>query len=75
MNKYLEKIAQISKEAKIEINPANKGKLHAEMGVKKDKPISTSALESEKSKAERTGNTKLEKRVTFALNARKWNHK
>ncbi len=75
MNKYLEKLASMSKEAKIEINPANKGKLHKEMGVSKDKPISTGSLEAEKATAERTGNSKLEKRVTFALNARKWNHK
>ena len=75
MNKYLEKVAELAKEAKIDIDPAHKGLLHKQMGIKKDKPISTGSLESEKATAERTGNTKLEKRVTFALNARKWNHK
>jgi hypothetical protein len=68
MNKYLEKISAIH------INPKNKGLLHKKMGVGKDEPISTSSLESEKAKAKASGNTKLEREVVFAENARKWNH-
>jgi hypothetical protein len=69
MNKYLEKIA------KIEINPDNKGLLHKKMGRNPNKPIPTSALQSEKSKAQRSGNVKLEREAQFAINARKWKHK
>jgi hypothetical protein len=68
-NKYLEKIASIN------INPNNKGLLHKKMGIGQGKPISTSALESEKAKAKKSGNTKLEREVVFAENARKWHHR
>jgi hypothetical protein len=65
-NKYLEKIA------KIEIKPANKGLLHKKMGIGQGKKISEGSLEAEKAKAKASGNTKLEKEVVFAENAKKW---
>jgi hypothetical protein len=69
MNKYLEKIA------KIQIDPTNKGLLHKKMGVPEGKKLSASSLETKKEEAKRTGNTKLEREVIFAQNAKKWNHK
>lgn len=68
-NKYLEKIASIN------INPNNKGLLHKKMGIGQGKHISTGSLEAEKAKAKKSGNTKLEKEVVFAENARKWHHR
>ena len=65
-NKYLEKIASI------DINPANKGLLHKKMGVGQGKEISEGALEAEKAKAKASGNTKLEREVVFAENAKRW---
>lgn len=69
MNKYLQKIASI------DINPSNKGLLHKKMGVSPGKHISTGALEAEKVRAKASGNTKLEREVVFAENARKWHHR
>lgn len=68
-NKYLEKLASIN------INPANKGLLHKKMGIGQGKKISEGALESEKAKAKASGNTKLEREVVFAENAKHFNHK
>lgn len=68
-NKYLEKIAKIS------IKPSHEGMLHKDLGVKKNKKISDSKLESAEAHAKATGNKKLLKRVVFAENAKKWNHK
>jgi hypothetical protein len=54
----------------IHINPANKGKLHAELGVPAGKKIPASKLASAKkgaSPAER-------KRIQFAQNAKKFKH-
>jgi hypothetical protein len=67
MNKYLEKIASI------DINPANKGLLHKKMGIGQGKEISEGSLEAEKARAKASGNTKLEKEVVFAENAKHWN--
>lgn len=68
MNKYLEKIAQI------EINPRHKGLLHKKLGVPKSEHISNSKLEETKRKAKESGNVKLLREATFALNSRKWKH-
>jgi len=65
-NKYLEKIASIN------IDPANKGLLHKKMGVGQGKKISEGALEAEKARAKASGNTKLEREVVFAENAKRW---
>ena len=47
-----------------------KGALHKEMGISEDKPISTKKLE----KADKNAGPLEKKRITFAENARKWNH-
>jgi hypothetical protein len=59
------------KPMKIEVK---KGALHSELGIKQGKKIPLSVLEMKKAMAKRTGNTTLEKRTTFAINARKWKH-
>jgi len=55
----------------INIKPANKGKLHAELGVPQGKKIPLSKLEA----AEHSGNETLRKRAQFAENARHFNHR
>lgn len=55
----------------IHINPANRGKLHKTLGVKRGKKIPVSALK----KAAHSKNEKTRARAQFALNARKWKHK
>jgi hypothetical protein len=65
-NKYLEKIAKIA------INPANKGKLHAAMGKPEGEKLSTSDEEATKTKAKKSGNVKLEREAQFAINAKAW---
>lgn len=70
-NKYLEKVAELRDELK----QKSKGLLHRKMGIDQDKHISTGALEAEKAKAKASGNTKLEREVVFAENARKWHHR
>ena len=52
-----------------------KGLLHEKMGISDDKKIPAKSLSKEKGHAEKTGNTKLEKEVVFAQNAKKWNKK
>lgn len=47
------------------------GALHRELGIAKGKKIPVKRLESVK----KTGDALEKKRATFALNARKWNHK
>lgn len=68
-NKYLEKIAAIN------IDPKNKGKLHAAMHEPEGKKLSTSSEESVKAKAKKSGNVKLEREAQFAINAKSWVHK
>lgn len=65
-NKFLEKLAGIK------IDPANKGLLHKKLGISQGKKIGEGTLEAEKSKAKASGNTKLEREVVFAENAKKW---
>lgn len=65
MNKYIEKIASIH------INPAHKGELHSDLGVPQGQKIPTSKLKA----AEKTAGPAEKKRLVFAENARKWNHK
>lgn len=55
----------------IKIKPENKGKLHAELGVKKGKKIPLAKLE----KAEHSKSAAERKRAVFAENARHWRHK
>jgi hypothetical protein len=56
----------------INIKASHKGLLHRELGIKEDEPISVGKLMRAESRAKKTGNTKEEKRITFAENARKW---
>jgi hypothetical protein len=55
----------------IRIKPANRGKLTKKVGKK---GLTTSALSKEKTAAKKSGNTKLEKEIVFAQNAKKWKH-
>lgn len=55
----------------IHIQSSHRGLLHKQMGIPADKPIPTKALEREKSGA----SPAEKKRIVFAENARRWNHK
>ncbi len=50
------------------IKPSRRGLLHKKLGVPADKKIPASKLAAADARAKRTGNTKLEKEVTFAKN-------
>ncbi len=54
----------------IKIKPANKGKLHAKLGVPQDKPIPAAKIE----KAEQSASPALRKEATFAENAKHFDH-
>lgn len=54
----------------IKIKPANKGKLHKELGIKKGEKIPEETLE----KAKKNASPAEMKRITFAENAKTWNH-
>lgn len=54
----------------IHIKAANKGKLHADLGVAKGKKLTAAEI----SKAKHSSNPAERKRATFAQNARKWKH-
>ncbi len=64
------KASKNKKTGKLSIH-VKKGALHKEMGIAQDKPISTKKLE----KADKNAGPLEKKRITFAENARKWNHK
>ncbi len=55
----------------IKIKPENKGKLHKELGIAKDKKIPVAKMEKAKSKA----SPAEKKSIVFAENAKKWNKK
>ncbi len=52
-----------------------KGLLHEKMGISDDKKIPGKKLNAEEKDAKKEGDTKLEKEVVFAKNAKKWNHR
>ena len=54
----------------IHIKKSHRGLLHEKMGIAKDKPISTGALEKEKRGADK----KERKEIQFAINARHFHH-
>ena len=54
----------------IHIKKSHEGLLHRQMGIAKDKPISTAALEKEKAHA----GAAEKKRIVFAENARHFHH-
>lgn len=70
MNRYLEKIAGM-----ILIQSTHQGALHKQLGVPSGDRISDRDLSTARAKAKKTGDQKLLRRVVFAQNARKWNHK
>jgi hypothetical protein len=53
----------------IEIKKANKGKLHADLGVAKGKKLTAGEI----AKAKRSSSPAMRKRATFAQNAKGWN--
>lgn len=59
-----------AKGGSININPANKGKLHAALGVSGDKKIPLKKIE----KAAHSKNPSLKKMAVFAENARHFKH-
>lgn len=69
--RIFDKVKEIEKKAKIEINPAHKGLLHKNMGVAQGKPLSIASLKA----AEKIAGPAEKKRIIFAENARHWNHK
>lgn len=54
----------------IQIKKANRGKLHADLGVAKGKKLTGAEI----ARAKRSSSPAERKRATFAANARKWNH-
>lgn len=54
----------------IHINPANKGKLHAKLGVGANKKIPAAKLAA----ARKSKDAQTRKEAIFAENAKKWNH-
>ena len=56
------------------IKESHKGMLHREMGIPENKKIGIAALMKKKARDKREGDTAAEKRDTFAINARSWNH-
>jgi hypothetical protein len=60
----------MAKKSGIHIKPSHEGKLHKELGVKKDEKIPEAKLEAAKEEA----SPAEKKRIVFAENAKKWNH-
>ncbi len=58
----------------IHIKESRKGSLRKAMGAKKGKKLSVSDMHSRLAAAKRSGNTKMVRKLVFALNARKWRH-
>ena len=56
----------------IHIKASEKGSLHTSMGVKQGSPIPASAEHRKLATAKKSGNVSLEKKLVFALNAKKW---
>lgn len=54
----------------IHIQPSHKGLLHKELGVPEGEPIPPGKM----AKAKATAGAAERKRITFAQNAKKWNH-
>lgn len=61
--------------AKKKIEIKRPGLLHKIMGIAKGKKIPAKKLATDKANAKKTGNTAQVKRDTFAINAKKFNHK
>lgn len=65
------RISMVSNKKPIRIKPENRGKLREQLGTKPGKKISNRAL----NKAKKNASPAEQKRITFAQNAKKWNHK
>jgi hypothetical protein len=59
----------------IKIKPSEKGSLRRDLKVKKGNKIPTKELNSKLKTAKKDKDTKLEKKLVFAKNARKWRKK
>lgn len=64
----------LKKKLSIHIKKKNQGLLSKKMGIPQKDNIPSSSLSKEKAHAKESGNTKLEKEVVFAQNAKKWHH-
>lgn len=58
----------------IHIKKSHEGLLHKDLGVPEGKKIKASKLAKAKKSAKKRGDTKEEKRIVFAQNAKKWHH-
>lgn len=64
------------KKKKIDSKDIKKGALHKRLGVPTGKKIPLAKIETDKRKAEKSGNTKAIRQDTFAINAKtKFKHK
>ena len=63
-------ISRAQRRSGIHIDPENKGKLHATLGVPEGQKIPMSKLEA----AKHSNNPLTRKRANFAINAKKFNH-
>lgn len=61
--------------AKKKIEIKRPGLLHKILGIGKNKKIPAEKIVADKAKAKKSGNAAQVKRDTFAINAKKWNHK
>jgi hypothetical protein len=59
----------------IKIKKSEKGSLRRDLKVKKGDKIPTKTIDSKLKTAKKDKDTKLEKKLVFAKNARKWNKK
>ena len=57
---------------KIAIKPSKQGSLRKAMGAKQGENLSVAEMRTKLAAAKRSGNTAMVKKLTFALNARKW---
>ena len=56
----------------IHIKKSRKGSLRRDLGTKKGSKISTKKIDSSLKRAKKEGDVKLERKLVFAKNARKW---
>jgi hypothetical protein len=65
---------KLAKGGRIHINPAHEGETRARLGVKEGEKTTTSGLEADKAKAEKTGDTHRIRQDQFAINAKHFHH-
>lgn len=64
------KVHKVTGSSHIHIKPANKGKLHAALGVPQGQPIPANKLAA----AKKSSSPIVRKEATFAANAKQWKH-